>query len=55
MTDFNRNATRVNGGPPPYTVPPSTMPVSIHEELPPSYESVVSSLPPHEERKLNRY
>jgi hypothetical protein len=55
MTTIHRNTTRANGTHVPYTIPMSAAPVAIQEELPPSYESYMSSLTVQEQRNFNQY
>ncbi len=55
MTSIHRNAPRTNGNHVAYTIPMSTVFASHAEELPPSYETFISSLTTQEQSNSNRY
>lgn len=53
--DINRNSTRVNVIHVSHITSPPTVPDMLDEEFPPSYESFITSLPPHQQRQTNWY
>ncbi len=55
MANIHRNAPRPNGNHVPYTISMSAASLTREEELPPSYETFISSSTTQEQGNSNRY